>query len=196
MRPGGRRGGVNSPAVLRSSRSLAIPSDITLSLPHSQELNLISTKHSWKRPVSVAMAERSASKLDEQATGKGELSYSYWAAGNDVKDAAPAPQPKKISEEEAAALLRTASAGGASAWNAAGTFEERTCPDAWVQETVRELMIGAAGEGGATVTEVVSASGDCNQWVVRGSIRANFDLDVKLKWQVEVGGEKRAGTVR
>lgn len=140
------------------------------------------------------MTERSAStKLEEQAT-KG---YSYWAA-NEAKDA-PAPEPKKISEEEAAALHRSASAG-ASAWNAAGTFEERTIKNEWVQDTITELVVGAAGEPAsgtvATVTEVVSASGDCCQWVVRGTIRANFDLDIKLKWRADVDGAERTGTMR
>ena len=44
-------------------------------------------------------------------------------------------------------------------------------------------MVGVQNESQTvTITEVVSCDGDCCQWFVRGSIRANFDLDVALKW--------------
>ena len=44
------------------------------------------------------------SKLKEQATGKAELSYSYWAA-NEAKDA-PLPEAKQLTEEEAQNVLK------------------------------------------------------------------------------------------
>lgn len=138
------------------------------------------------------------SKLEEQATSKAELSYSYWAA-NAAKEA-PAPEAKKLTEAEAENLQRAASAG-ASAWNAAGTFEERDLSN-WVKDTlVPQLLIGVQSQPVsstvvAKITEIESCSGDAGQWIVRGSVRANFDLDIKVKWVAEVDGSDISGTAR
>ncbi|PSC70145.1 Chaperone binding,ATPase activator [Micractinium conductrix] len=132
-----------------------------------------------------------SSKLEEQATGKADLSYSYWAAN--AASEAPPPQPKKLSEAEAAAhqqqLLHTA--GGASAWNAAGTWEERPVALAWVQQQLGELLAAlhhSARGVAVAVAEVTSCSGEAHQWVVRGKRRAGFELAVEFKWRAELGG--------
>ena len=148
----------------------------------------------------MAGTKNEASKLEEQATAKAELSYSYWAA-KEVKGAPP-PEVKKLTDEEKEAhaqeIKRSASAG-ASVWNAAGTFEERDLSN-WVKGALDELLLGAEGEPigpiVAQITEVVSCSGDACQWVVRGSTRANFDLDIKVKWQVDVDGNQVTGALR
>jgi hypothetical protein len=148
----------------------------------------------------MSVAEK-ASKLYEQATGKAELSYSYWAA-NAAKEAPP-PEAKKLTETEAAQLQKTASAG-ASAWNHAGTFEERDLSN-WVKETLLpELLVGVQSTGGSgtivsKITKIESCSGDAGQWIVRGSVRANFDLDIKVNWVAELiedGSQISSGTAR
>jgi hypothetical protein len=142
------------------------------------------------------------SKLEEQATGKAELSYSYWAA-NAAKDAPP-PEAKKLTEAEAAVAkenLQRAASSGASAWNAAGTFEDRDLTN-WVKDVVKDLLVGVQSSQPssnnliAKITEVESCSGDAGQWIVRGSVRANFDLDIKVKWVSEVDGSEISGTAR
>lgn len=142
----------------------------------------------------MAGPKSEASKLEEQATGKAELSYSYWAA-NEIKGAPP-PEVKKLTDEE---KMKRSTSAGASLWNAAGTFEERDLTS-WVKGAVEELLVGAEGQpvGSvvAQVTEVLSCSGDACQWLVRGTTRANFDLDIKLKWTAAVEGEEITGTVR
>lgn len=128
-----------------------------------------------------------------------DLSYSYWAA-NAVTGAAPAPQAKLLTEEELSQQdqLQTA-APGASAWNAAGTFEERNLT-AWAQDRVRQLLTDAEGssEGGvvARVTEIVSCTGDACQWVVRGKRRAGFELAIDFKWAASVEGTDVSGTAK
>jgi hypothetical protein len=87
-------------------------------------------------------AKIEVSKLEEQATAKADLSYSYWAA-NAAKDAPP-PEAKKLSDAEAAKLQKAASTG-ASAWNAAGTFEERDLTN-WVKDTLKEMLVGLQGQ--------------------------------------------------
>ena len=139
------------------------------------------------------------SKLEEQATSKAELSYSYWAA-NEAKEAPP-PEARKLTQEEAEQLQRAASAG-ASAWNAGGTFEERDLTN-WVKDTLKELLIGLQGQPSgsnsnivAQITEIEFCVGDAGQWIVRGSVRANFDLDIKVKWVVQIDGDEKVGTAR
>lgn len=95
---------------------------------------------------------------------------------------------------------RAASAGGQpSAWNAAGTFEERDVT-AWVRSTaLPELLLGQVAEVGGTVATVTGASctGEAHQWVVRGKARAGFELQLDLQWEATVGGDRVAtGTAR
>jgi hypothetical protein len=139
------------------------------------------------------------SKLEEKVIDKAELSYSYWAANS--ANEAPAPEAKKLTKAEAENLQRAASAG-ASAWNAAGTFEERDLTN-WVKDiALPELLIGVQSQCSsgssivAKITEVESCSGDAGQWIVRGSVRANFDLNIKVKWVAEVDGSEFSGTAR
>lgn len=84
---------------------------------------------------------------------------------------------QKLSEAEAAAhqqqLLHTA--GGASAWNAAGTWEERPVALAWVQQQLGELLAAlhhSARGVAVAVAEVTScrwvSSGGAGLAVVRG----------------------------
>lgn len=146
-------------------------------------------------------------KLEEQASAKAELSYSYWAKNE--ADEAPPPQPKKLSEAEAAAhqqqLKHTES--GASAWNAAGTFEERPVPIGWVREQLEQVLAGVQhspwhdaqpGRAAARVAalEVAACSGEAHQWIVRGRRRANFELQIELKWRVALDGVDVAGTAK
>ena len=142
-------------------------------------------------------------KLNQQATGKAELSYSYFAASIKKGSTSHAPPPKKLTEEEIQELnlQQTQSTSSASAWNAAGTFEERDL-SVWVQGAVKDLLVGVRGDEvdgvTASIIDVVSCSGDACQWITRGKTTANFDLIIKLKWSadVEIQGKKVEGTAR
>ncbi|PRW33793.1 hypothetical protein C2E21_7400 [Chlorella sorokiniana] len=139
------------------------------------------------------------SKLQQQATAKAELSYSYWAAN--AAAGAPPPEPKKLTEEEAAAqqqqLQHTQS--GASAWNAAGTFEEKSISLAWVQEQLGALLgeLRHAHQGASVaVADVTSCSGEAHQWLVRGKKRAGFELSFEFKWACTLDGAQVTGTAK
>jgi len=97
--------------------------------------------------------------------------------------------------------LERAASSGASAWNSAGTFEERNLT-IWAQEKLKNLLENATGaptgSGSviARITELAGCTGDACQWVVRGQTRAGFDLEIELKWTAEVDGEIVFGTAR
>jgi len=118
-------------------------------------------------------------KLEEQAAAKGGLSYSYFAAGRGTT-AAPPPKPLTPRAAEAAAAAAS-KAGGGSAWNAAGTYEERDV-SAWARARVEALLKGEEQE---KAVELVSAAatGEAHVFFVRGRRRAAFELDVSLVWR-------------
>jgi len=129
---------------------------------------------------------QSKSKLEEQATGKADLSYSYFLA-NSNGQAGPAPPPRKLTEEEVRQqqeMERQKSAQGSSAWNHAGTFEER-CVTEWAKDRLK-LKLRDLSKGGVTITDVNSITGDANIWIVRGKRRQGFHLEATLAWKAEV----------
>eukprot|EP00898_Chlorokybus_atmophyticus_P005712 jgi/Chlat1/6141/Chrsp41S05693 len=89
---------------------------------------------------------------------KKELSYRYWTsdAASSEQAAAKPPAPKQLSQEEAAQLNRTDSAG--SIWNQAGTWEEKNVTE-WARSRLKAIL-----------------------FVVRGQQRFNFDFDVTTEW--------------
>ncbi|CAG9467255.1 unnamed protein product [Pedinophyceae sp. YPF-701] len=118
-----------------------------------------------------------ASKLEEQATGKGQYSYSSWAQG--VSTSAT-PQPVRLDATDANATQPPAAG---SAWNSAGTFEQRDL-SAWAYEEVRARLPGLeSGTGGWSlkVTAVKSVDGDACINFVRGQKRCGFDLNVECE---------------
>lgn len=145
------------------------------------------------------------SKLEEQATAKADLSYSYWAAYS--TSSVPPPQPKKLTEEEAkqTEAAATHTMLGASAWNFSGTFEERDWTK-WSKEQLGQLLAGVAVKTSGSsslvsvsITELASCSGEAHQWIVRQKKRAGFEFsDVRLRWSAELaeGGASLAGTAR
>uniref|UniRef100_A0A7S0WTF0 Activator of Hsp90 ATPase AHSA1-like N-terminal domain-containing protein n=1 Tax=Chlamydomonas leiostraca TaxID=1034604 RepID=A0A7S0WTF0_9CHLO len=136
-------------------------------------------------------------KLDEQ-TSKGVYSYTYFHREGSV-EVAP---PRKLTDEEAAAQAerdRAASATGTSAWNAAGTFEERDWTG-WARDRVKALVRGAtaSGAGGVQVevTDVTDVTGHANAWIRRGKKTHGFDLQITLSWAATVGSEEIRGTAK
>lgn len=145
------------------------------------------------------MGEQAApkSKLEEQATAKADLSYSYWAAN--AASSVPPPEPKLLTEEELKAQCQKHTEVGHSAWNRAGTFEERNVTE-FAKAQLGILVRGVErSEGGVSVrfSELASCSGEAHQWIVRHKKRAGFEFsDVQLKWTAEVEEVAISGTAR
>lgn len=136
-------------------------------------------------------------KLDEQ-TSKGVYSYTYFHREGSV-EVAP---PRKLTEEEAAEQAereRSASQTGISAWNAAGTFEERDW-SGWAKERAKALVKGCklSGAGGVQleITDVTDITGSANSWIRRGKKTHGFDLQVSLSWTAMVGDTEVRGTAK
>lgn len=116
------------------------------------------------------------------------LSYHYWHAQAN-SGSAPKATPKKLSAEEAAALDGQGN-GAASAWNQAGTWEERNWTKWWT-DALTEAVVGleaplAKGAGAVRVSGVGKCTGDASVVVVRGKPRHGFDFEVELKWTADV----------
>eukprot|EP00884_Botryococcus_braunii_P017879 jgi/Botrbrau1/4775/Bobra.0137s0047.1 len=126
--------------------------------------------------------KKPVSKLDEQATAKADLSYSYWASGQ-ASTTATLP-PKKLTEEEARACQAASqgtSISGASAWN-------------------KDLHIGGK-VGSVSTTGCKSCAGEAHLWIIRGKPRGGFEFDIELDWTAELPGsdtelKKVNGTLR
>ncbi|GIL44600.1 hypothetical protein Vafri_2125, partial [Volvox africanus] len=172
-----------TPSARAKARALAIKSSAARPPQHKQ------TKQN-KAQMEVANSangigtvgpNEEKSKLEEQATAKGELSYSYWAgkgSGN-----VPLPEPRKLTDQEKAELERQASATAASAWNAAGTFEERGATP-WAKSRLTELILKRELPGrDVTVVDVNSCEGEANIFIVRGKKRCGFDFELQLAWK-------------
>jgi len=136
--------------------------------------------------------------LEDKNERKGDLSYHYWAG---EKRDAPKAEPKKISEQEAQNMHRTnsASAQGGSAWNAAGTWEERSHNE-WAKDQITARLVGIAAPGlaegqGLSVVSVQTITGDANTVMVRGKKKHGFDFRIVLDWTAEMEDETIKGTL-
>jgi hypothetical protein len=115
-----------------------------------------------------------------------------------------------------AAVAVAASQGGKSAWNSAGTWEEKDVSE-WATGALRAQLLGArvelggaagaalaaalgqegaAVEGGALVVDdVKSLEGDANLATIRGRLRRFYDFSFKVQWSAKVGGRKYSGEI-
>jgi hypothetical protein len=107
--------------------------------------------------------------------------------------------PQALSAAEAAALPAS-TAGGGSAWNAAGTWEDRDCSAAAKAGLASRLEgLVVSGEGGgsdaaiATVTGVEAVTGEATLSIVRGVRRAGFDFDVTVRWEAKNSSSSGSG---
>ncbi|KAL8139667.1 hypothetical protein V2J09_005688 [Rumex salicifolius] len=120
-------------------------------------------------------------------------SYTYWVREATV-DAAPLPVPKKLSPQDLS--NRGSSANLGSAWNAAGTWEEKNL-NKWAGERIKELLTSidslAFSNGKAEISEVSRCEGDASVVIVRNKKRVGYTYELRIKFKGEwlVGGEKR-----
>lgn len=140
-------------------------------------------------------------RLEEQATSKADLSYSYWAKGTAERPTAVSA-PKKLTDEEAAVqqtVERKQSQKGASAWNHADTFEERNVTS-YAKEQLEQLLTGLEAVSGGLQLKVTGAEkceGEAHVWYVRGKKRVGYEFDATIQWEgTDVEGSQVSGTFR
>ncbi|KAL1547892.1 hypothetical protein AAHA92_16199 [Salvia divinorum] len=132
-------------------------------------------------------ASVSAEKAAESA------SYTYWVR-EASRDAAPLPPPKKIDPADACNQPTQSHLG--SAWNRAGTWEEKNL-NKWATERIKELLLSmgslAFSGGKAEITEVTRCSGDAFLVTVRNKKRVGYtyELSLTVKGEWTIGGETK-----
>lgn len=103
---------------------------------------------------------------------------------------------QRITSEEAAALTRQVSSTQISAWNAAGTWEERGHTD-WARVRLETLVVergkfnldGAFAGVVARVVGVKKCEGDASVVMIRGKPRHGFDFETTLEWRASFAEE-------
>jgi tetratricopeptide (TPR) repeat protein len=112
--------------------------------------------------------------------------------------------PKRLDNNSAKTMVPStaedlkASSTSASAWNQAGTWEEKDTTD-WCRAQLRERLLATAVESSsatstipvrAIVTSVEELTGDASVAVVSGKKRYIFDFHVKLKYEIVVAKDQ------
>lgn len=130
----------------------------------------------------------------QNAESNATSSYTYWVREAKV-DAAPLPVPRKLTAEDVSIESKASNHLG-SAWNKAGTWEEKNL-NKWATERIKELVLSVGSlefsSGKAEVAEVSRCSGDAFQVTVRNKKRVGYtyEITVKVKGEWLVGEEKK-----
>ncbi|KAL0410348.1 UNVERIFIED_CONTAM: hypothetical protein Slati_3624500 [Sesamum latifolium] len=120
-------------------------------------------------------------------------SYTYWVR-EVSRDAAPLPVPKKIDPADVSNQPNQTHLG--SAWNRAGTWEEKNL-NKWATDRIKELLASVGSlefaGGKAEIAEVTRCSGDAFLVTVRNKKRVGYtyELTLKVKGEWHIGGEKK-----
>ncbi|KAG5017936.1 hypothetical protein JHK85_024072 [Glycine max] len=116
-------------------------------------------------------------------------SYTYWVR-KITEDAAPLPLPRKLNPEDLPPS-QSQSSTLASAWNRAGTWEEKSLSN-WATPRIKELLFSLGSIqfsfGRAEVEDVTKCVGDAFMVIVRNKKRVGYtyELTLKVKGEVEV----------
>ncbi|KAJ9550682.1 hypothetical protein OSB04_014727 [Centaurea solstitialis] len=122
----------------------------------------------------------------------GGSSYTYWVR-EAKQDAAPLPVPRKLTPGED---LSKSSNHLGSAWNKAGTWEEKNL-NKWATERIKELVLSVGSlefsSGKAEIEEVSRCTGDAFLVTVRNKKRVGYTYEITLKVKGEwlIGEEKK-----
>lgn len=118
-------------------------------------------------------------------------SYTYWVR-KVTEDAAPLPVPLKLNPQDS----QSHSSSLGSAWNRAGTWEEKSLNN-WATPRIKELLISLGpiqfSLGRAEVEDVTKCVGDAYMVIVRNKKRVGYtyELTLKVKGEWIIQGEKK-----
>lgn len=134
----------------------------------------------------------SSEKQSAEATAAS--SYTYWVR-EAKQDAAPLPVPRKLTAEDISIGSKPSNHLG-SAWNKAGTWEEKNL-NKWATERIKELVLSVGSlefsSGKAEIAEVSRCTGDAFLVTVRNKKRVGYTYEITLKVKGEwlIGEEKK-----
>lgn len=148
------------------------------------------TSSSSSKEVVVDESDLSASEMRGYKNG---LPYFHRELSENEQKLIGDIAPKKV--EVAPEVVKPVVHEG-SAWNAAGTFEERAFTK-WAEAKWTELFCGATFaecEYTATLLAPEKITGDASVCVVRGKKRYLFDFNFKLPFEIQLNGNKYKGS--
>lgn len=104
--------------------------------------------------------------------------------------------PKKVEP----AVAETARAEVGSAWNYAGTWEEKNMTQ-WaknrLEEVFKDLEVNLpVGDASVRIKRVSSVVGDAQITLARGKRKHIYDFTIDLQWELEVDDAKALGTIK
>lgn len=162
-----------------------------------------------KRPPEAKAAEARRRKDEEEKVVDNDEEDIKWYKHREWK---PTAEPKKefkptqltgsAASEAVAAEATAKNPAAGSAWNAAGTWEEKDVTG-FAKRSLQEKLAGwvdidAAG-GALSAEDVDSVDGEASKPVIRGKMRHMFDLNFKIKftfkWMDSAGQRQASGSV-
>ena len=105
--------------------------------------------------------------------------------------------PKRLDSQPLQRSDSGASSTSASAWNTAGTWEEKNY-DIWASQKLQSLLTSVRiNESGVSfsVDRVENIQGDAAVSIVRGKKRYIYDFSLDVHWQARIGAEKFSGVL-
>ncbi|XP_057447346.1 uncharacterized protein LOC130739134 [Lotus japonicus] len=132
-----------------------------------------------------------AEKEEQKQQQEQGASYTYWVR-KITEDAAPLPVPHKLNEQDSQSNAATVG----SAWNRAGTWEEKSL-NKWATPRIKELLTSvgsiAFSSGSAEVEDVTKCVGDAFMVIVRNKKRVSYtyELTLKVKGEWTIQGDKK-----
>jgi len=153
-----------------------------------------SAEHS---PKNDAQVEQPNTEVDP----KKAHSYTYWVKHqpNFYGENAVNIQPKKVEEDQAKTLKakEETKTDGHSAWNTAGTWEEKKLNGKFFQEVLEKALIGYKNkDGNLEITAINDVTGEGRLIVSRGKKRIGFELGIVIEYTGRGNLEGGQGTIR
>ena len=182
--------------VLASLAGLGIGYLSYLGLPKKEKKSSSSTSTSSSpKPIRSSSSENSELRGYKKTSDGKTTSYFHRELSDQEKQLLGDMNPKKLDPIQAS----SSSGKAGSAWNAAGTWEEKNC-EVWasskIRETLRSIKIN---ENGITiaVSSVENLSGEAAVTSVRGKKRYIYDFSLDAVWTAVCAndGMKYTGTL-
>lgn len=137
-----------------------------------------------------------------KTTADGKMtSYFHTDISNEAKELIAKQgfgKPQKLDDAVAAEKASADAKGGGSAWNQAGTYEEKNM-FSWVQEQLTSRLKGLkfalpGGKGSIATTDVKDVKGEATISVSRGKRRRLMDVSLVVDFEATVGDGEVKGS--
>ncbi|GLD91837.1 hypothetical protein PINS_up000370 [Pythium insidiosum] len=188
-----RKRPADKPSSLSSSSSAATASSTSKPMSSTDSKSTSATKKSTSSSKEVVLDDPDLPAASDMRGYKNGLPYFHRELSEHEQSLIGDIAPKKV---EVAPEVAQPVAHEGSAWNAAGTFEERNFSK-WAEQKWSEVFTSKTfvdGPHEATFKAPEKINGDASICVVRGKKRFLFDYTFKLPFEVKIGASKYKGS--